>query len=391
MDFKTLTEYIDSLSEVYGVPAADIKITKNHETVYRHSAGYSDYKKMRPVSEHDLYRLYSATKVVTMTAVMQLIERGELGLYDALTDYFPEFSKLRVADSVNITGFPIPWPDSNTACHLAHDTIRIIDLMSMTAGLSYDMESEHLKAIKKSNGQATTSEVIAEIAKMTLLFEPRTRWSYGLSLDVLAGVVEQVTGLSFGEYLQQNIFQPLEINDFYLKIDEHVQKRLSGLYQAEQGSEILLSDQGGFGNSFQVTENFESGGAGLIGTVDAYSKFVDALSCGGVGANGNRILTEESIKMFSTNYTVGQQLEDFKTMGKVGYGYGLGVRVLIDQTKSKTPLGEFGWDGAAGAYAVIDPFNHISIFYAQHILGFPIVYNEIHPKLRDLAYEAMGF
>jgi CubicO group peptidase (beta-lactamase class C family) len=53
-------------------------------------------------------------------------------------------------------------------------------------------------------------------------------------------------------------------------------------------------------------------------------------------------------------------------------------------------IGEFGWDGAAGAYAVIDPFNRISIFYAQHILGFPIVYNEIHPKLRDLAYEAMG-
>ena len=389
MDFMKLTEYIDSLNETYKIPAADIKITRKHEVVYRHSTGYSDYQKTKPVSDQDLYRLYSATKVITMTAVMQLVERGELGLYDELNDYFPEFSKLRVADNFAIDKYPIKWPDSKTPCHLAHNTIRIIDLMSMTAGLSYDMESEPLLAIKNNNNQATTSEVIAEIAKMPLVYEPRTRWGYSIAHDVLAGVIEKVAGLTFGEYLQQNIFQPLEISDFHFKIDDIVKSRMSALYQGEFGKDTFIPDQGGFSNSFNVTANYESGGAGLISTIDAYSKFVDALSCGGVGVSGNRILSEESIKLFSTNYLVGQQLDDFRITGKTGYGYGLGVRVLVDKTKSNTPLGEFGWDGAAGAYAVIDPVNNVSITYFQHIFGFPKVYSEIHPKLRDLAYEAM--
>jgi CubicO group peptidase (beta-lactamase class C family) len=83
--------------------------------------------------------------------------------------------------------------------------------------------------------------------------------------------------------------------------------------------------------------------------------------------------------------------EDFAFTGKVGYDYGLGVRVLVDETVAKSPVGEFGWDGAAGAYVLVDTTHHISIFYAQHIAGFPKVYSEIHPKIRDIAYECMGY
>ena len=74
----------------------------------------------------------------------------------------------------------------------------------------------------------------------------------------------------------------------------------------------------------------------------------------------------------------------------MGYGYGLGVRTLIDGTKSRSPVGEFGWDGAAGAFSLIDPVNHVSIFYAHEILGMMEAYSEIHPTIRDLTYEAMG-
>ena len=142
-------------------------------------------------------------------------------------------------------------------------------------------------------------------------------------------------------------------------------------------------------DGFKITENYESGGAGLAGTVDAYSLFADALCNGGVGVTGKRILGEKMIRLFMTGYTTGIMQDDFVVTGKKGYRYGLGVRVLNDTAESKSPVGEFGWDGAAGAYVMIDPVYHISSFYAQHIVGFPKVYSEIHPVIRDLVYEAL--
>ena len=129
-----------------------------------------------------------------MTAVLQLVEQGKLGLYDNLTNYLPEFGCLFVADKFEFK-FPIHWPQAGEPCHLAHNQIRIIDLMTMTAGLSYDTGAAELMAIKeKSNNQAGTREVVAEMAKMPLIYEPQTRWSYSLGHDVLAAVVEVVSG-----------------------------------------------------------------------------------------------------------------------------------------------------------------------------------------------------
>lgn len=391
MNFDKLTEYIDSLNKEYGIPAADCKITKGHEVVYRHMTGYSDYKNTIPITEDTLFRLFSATKIVTMTAVMQQIERGNLRLYDEVRDYLPEFDRMKVVDDFKFE-FPIRWPKSTDKCHYAHNTIRIIDLMSMTAGLSYDTASKEQKDIReRSNNQASTREVIAEIAKMPLAYEPRTRYSYSLGHDILAAVVEVVSGQKYSEYLQNNIFDPLDIIDFYFhwEGDKSLSDRICAMYMGVFETDEIQTDDGLMSDSFKFTANYESGGAGLAGTVDAYSTFIDALCNGGLGANGVRILSEETTKMFTIPYTTGQLSEDFAIAGKIGYEYGLGVRVLVDDKLSKSPIGEFGWDGAAGAYALVDPINNISIFYAQHIVGFPKVYSEIHPKIRDLVYKCI--
>lgn len=391
MNFKKLTDYIDSLNKEYGIPAVDCKITKDHEVVYRHMTGYSDLENTASINKDTIFRLFSATKVITMTAVMQLIESGKLRFYDEVRDYLPEFDRMKVADEFKFE-FPIRWPKSTDKCHYAHNSIRIIDLMSMTAGLSYDTASKEQEEIReKSNNQASTREVIAEIAKMPLVYEPRTRFSYSLGHDVLAAVVEIVSGQKFSEYLNDNIFKPLGIKDFYFHWDgnKSLSDRICAMYMGVFGTDEIKPDDGVMSGSFKITANYESGGAGLASTVDAYSIFIDALCNGGVGANGARILSDESVKMFTVPYTTGQMSEDFAITGKVGYEYGLGVRVLADDKASKSPIGEFGWDGAAGAYVLVDPINHISIFYAQHIMGFPKVYSEIHPKIRDIAYECM--
>ena len=393
MDFSKLTEYIDSLKDVYGIPAADCLITKDHETVYRHMTGYSDYENTKPLTDQTIFRLFSATKLVTVTAVMQQIERGNIKLYDEVRQYLPEYNTMRVSDDFKFE-FPLRWPKSSDKCHYAHNAIRIIDLLSMTAGLSYDTDSPEEREIRERSGnQASTREVVAAIAKMPLVYEPGTRYSYGLCHDVLAAVVEVVTGQKYSDYLKENIFEPLGIKELYFHWDKdpELQKRVCALYRGYFGSDEIGPDDGEMTDGFKITANYESGGAGLAGTVSDYSLLVDALCNGGVGANGNRILKEETVRMLSVPYTTGQMSRDFAVTGKAGYEYGLGVRVLVDGSVSRSPVGEFGWDGAAGAYMLVDPVNHISIFYAQHVAGFFKAYSEIHPTIRDLAYECMGY
>jgi CubicO group peptidase (beta-lactamase class C family) len=387
MNFTKLGTYLNTLEEKYEVHGLDCKVMQEHKTIYRYMTGHSDYTLKVPVSENDLYEVYSCTKIITMTAVMQLVEQGRIGLYDELEKYLPEFGDMQIATDFRIGEWPFKWPTLASPLVPARNKILIHDLMSMTTGLSYDVASEVIQEKKRETGnKAGTREMIETIARMPLLCEPGTRFSYALGHDVLAAVVEILSGMTFGQYLKKNIFDPLAITELYFRVPDSEKYRISAQYMKDMVTGVIAPHSGMI---FRLSDAYESGGAGLTCTVDAYSMVLDALANDGVGATGVRILTPESIRTMSKNWLTDQQLEDFKKSGKVGYGYGLGVRTLIDGTHSKSPLGEFGWDGAAGAYALIDPINHISIFYAHEILGMITAYSEIHPTIRDLAYEAV--
>ena len=389
MNFSKLTAYLNTLEEKYGVHGLDMKITRGHETVYRCMLGHSDYERKTPVSERDLYNIYSASKVITMTGVMQLIEQGKLGLNDPLEKYLPEFAHMRYAADFKMGEFPFRWPDENSQLVPAQNPMRIHDLMSMTAGMSYDVASAPIrKVVEETHGEATTRQVVTAMAQMPLLCEPGTRYSYALGHDVLAAVVEDVTGMTFGAYMKRNVFEPLGITEMYYQVPAGEEHRLFAQYGKDWDTGKIKRDESMI---YRITKNYESGGAGLCTTVDEYTKVLEALANGGVGRTGGRILKQESVLAIGRNWLTEQELADFSRTGKEGYGYGLGVRVLIDGTKSKSPVGEFGWDGAAGAYALVDPKNHIGMFYTHEILGMIEAYSEIHPTLRDLAYEAMGF
>ena len=388
MEFGKLTDYLNTLEEKYSVHGLDFKVMKGHEVVYRYMTGHSDYEMKVPVTENDLYDIYSCSKVITMTAVMQLVEQGKIHLDDELCKYLPEFRDMQYDADFQVGKFPFEWPSSKSRLAPAKNKMLIHDLMSMTSGMSYDVASEPIRrVVEQTNGEANTRQVVAAMAEMPLLFEPGTHWSYALSHDVLAAVIEVVTGMTFGEYMKKNIFEPLGIRDMYYQLTDKERARLSAQYTKDWTTGQIKRDNT---MQYRITKNYESGGAGLTTTVDEYSKVVEALANGGVGATGKQILKPESILTMGKNWMTEAQMADFGRTGKVGYGYGLGVRVLVDQTKSKSPVGEFGWDGAAGAYALVDPINHVSMFYAHEITGMIEAYSEIHPTIRDLAYEGMG-
>lgn len=388
MKFEKLTDFLNSLEPAYGVKGADCIVTKNHEVVFRHMTGYKDYEQKTPVSDNDMYYLYSCTKVITCTAVMQLVEAKKLRLYDFVYQYLPEYEIMRIAEEYDpaLPGFP----KRSSPCRFAQNQIRIIDLMAMMAGMTYEVTSEAIQeAQKKTHQKGSTRELVAAIATMPLVYEPATRWFYSLAHDVLAAVIEAVSGEKFGNYLHRHIFAPLGItDDMVFALSTSQKKRLAAMYTYDANQNLVVPCD--YDESYRFTENYESGGAGLIGTAAGYSKVIDALSCGGAGANGGRILTEETVRIFSVNVTQGQALEDINRNAGPEYGYGLGVRVKMNMKNGRGPIGEFGWGGAAGAYLCVDPVNHISIFYAQHIMNFPAAGEKFHPVIRDLSYEALG-
>lgn len=376
MNKKILEDYLNSLEQC-GIPGCDCAVVYKHEQVFRHTVGYADAERKTPLTGKNTYWLYSATKLITCTAVMQLVEKGLIGLDSPVSDYLPEYANMKVK--------------TNNGTVPAKNRITIRHLLSMQSGLNYDLDAPSIQKIKKeTNNEATTRQVIGALANEPLDFEPGTRFQYSLSHDVLGAVIEVVSGKRLGEYFDEYIFKPLGMKNtgFELTPEREANMSQQFTFEAETMTSMPVANR----NRYVLTKNFESGGAGLISTMDDYLLFLDAMCHGGTSKDGYRLLSMDSINLMRQDQLQGDSRKDFDAWGRKGYSYGLGVRTLVEKEKSgvKSPLGEFGWDGAAGAYALIDVTNNLAIFYVQHVLNCGYVYEVIHPRIRDLTYEMMG-
>ncbi|EPR11857.1 serine hydrolase domain-containing protein [Ruminiclostridium papyrosolvens] len=376
MDKSILADYLDSL-ETKGIPGCDCVIFHNHKPIFRHTTGFADARKTKPLTSANTYWLFSATKLITCTAVMQLVEKGKISLDAPVADYLPEYKHLNVKCGSEVAP--------------AKNTLTIRHLLSMQSGLNYNLQAPSiLKVLKDTKNEATTREVIRELAKEPLEFEPGTHFLYSLSHDVLGAVIEAASGQKFGEYLYEHILKPLGMKNTGFEITSDREANMSEQFEFDM--DTMTSKPMSLVNSYKLSNRYESGGAGLISTADDYILFLDAMCNDGVSADGYRVLTRESIDLMRKDQMNDISKKDFDEFGRIGYSYGLGVRTLIEKEKSgvKSPLGEFGWDGAAGAYAVIDVENHLAIFYVQHVRNCGYAYSDIHPKIRDLSYQMLG-
>lgn len=373
MDFSRLKFYMEHMEEVFHIPGCDLSVYQNHQEVFRYRTGHSDAAGLKPVEEDDLYRLYSCTKVATCVAGLQLVEKGYLKLSDPVGKYLPEYRSLTVMDG-----------DKTVPCQ---ETMLIEDLFTMRGGLDYDEQWEGFQEVIREKGQdISTRDIIEKLAQKPLQFVPRASYQYSLGHDVLAAVIEVITKERFSDYLKENIANPLGMKDFYFHTNPEIQERIAQqyCYVPESGVFEPVIDR----NHLLFSHNYDSGGAGLITRVSDYVLLADALANGGVGVTGKQLLKPETIDDMRTNRLDKKQMQAFWRSAKYGYGYGLGVRTLICPSVSEGPVGEFGWDGAAGAYFLSDPQNHIAIFYGQHILNYSDIYTVVHPAIRDMVYRA---
>ena len=375
MNFQKIEQLLYRLTQC-GIPACEVAISYHGNLVYRDAVGYSDVEGKKRVSDKDLYWIFSATKLVTCVAAMQLVERGKIKLDDPVSRYIPSFSDFCVLHS-------------NGDVVRCQNKMNILSLFTMTAGLGYHLEDPFI-AKAAQNPNAGTIDIVSAMAFSPLHFEPGTHYRYSFCHDVLAGVVEVASGIPFGVYLQKNIFDPLGMTDIGFHPTEEQQHRFSALYKynnAEARAEAVPLK-----NAFALTPTYESGGAGLFSSVDSYIKFLSVLSQRGLASNGYRLLREESVAQFQINRLSGAAWNDFVKTRFYGYGFGLCGRVHVNPnySMSNSPIGEFGWDGAAGAFAMVDPYHEVALYFAMHVLGCEYAYHCIHPLLRNDTYEALN-
>ena len=327
-----------------GIPCFDLVVYKDGQCVLRHMGGYADPDKKIPMTGKEKYHIYSCSKLFTCVAAMQLWEKGMFSLEDDLADYLPAFREMTVK--------------TETGIEKAKNPIKIHHLFEMTAGLNYDLQTPALQAYYEAcDRRCPTVELVNEIAKTPLEFEPGTGWRYSLCHDVLAALVEVLSGQKFEIYVKEHIFDPLgmENSDFLHPIEDWNGFARKYRYDENTGAYVPW-----WKNTYRPGREYASGGAGCVSTVDDYIKFLEALRIGDV------ILKKETIAMMAIDRLTEEQRKMY-TYGTDSIGYGMGMRAPRQNPKRT----EFGWGGAAGAFASVDPVNQITIYYAQHVLLSP--------------------
>lgn len=395
MNFSLLKDFMDSLT-AWRIPGNSISVCLGGNEVFSYQSGFADIENKIRMTPDRLFYIYSCSKVATVTAALQLYEQGKFLLDDPLYDFIPEFKDMYIRT-----------PGGGTK--KAENVVTLRHLFTMTSGLNYNTHTAAFeKSRKLTDGKMDTMTVIRCLAEEPLSFEPGTQWQYGLSHDVLAGVIETVTGKRFSEYMQANVFEPLGMRSTFYHVDEYPKEHmLAQQYRFKNSEKTSLAELQSADSEANSTDGtleiagkenhdifgseYDSGGAGIVTSVGDYSRLCCALANGGRLNGTESILSPGTIDLLRTNQlTTPELIRNFNWEQLRGYGYGLGVRTLIDKTASGSTgnLGEFGWGGAAGSTVLVDPDINLSVFYTHHMLNPQESYYQ--PRLRNVVYACLG-
>ena len=351
-DLTEATRLLDQLLGM-GVPGFDCIVYHRGREIYRHFGGHRDEAGAVPMNGREIYNFYSCTKVVTCAAALRLVEQGRMHLDDPLFAYLPEFTAMQVREEGKLRP--------------AARSITLRDLFTMRSGMNYDTLSPAVKQCQAdTDGACPTREFMHYLAREPLKFDPGTHWHYSLSHDVLAAVVEVVSGMRFSEYLRRELFAPAGAERLGFALTPEQEADVACQSIREKG-QVRFVERDVL--HFRFGREYESGGAGLRGDAESYARFMEALRSG-------MIISPAMLDLMCTDQlTPAQRAESFYP----DYGYGLGVRCPIPGS----PTDDFGWNGMAGAQARIDRGRELCFFCALHQPGAPIevTWDQVYPEV----------
>ena len=348
-----LNRFVDSGAET----GAAAVVMKDGEMLYRGCSGLADADAGTPFTADTVCRAFSCSKVITSTAVMQLLERGELLLDNRLEWYFPEFAGACLVRD----GKRVP----------AARAVTVRDLLNMTSGIPYPGDgreggseiSELWGRLDKScreGGSMTAADLAREAGKCALVFEPGAEWCYGSSADILVGVVEVITGKSYADYLRENIFSPLGMDDTGFCCPPEKRDRFAVLYDGAGRNRKPLEWVNLCIYDYDKEPAFQSGGAGIFTTANDLAKLGAALSNGEY--KGVKLLGRKTLQFLQQNGLTPEQRKTFNWDSCRGFGYANLMRMLEDPNASGllASKGSFGWDGWTGTFILNDPAERLS-------------------------------
>ncbi|MDO5425747.1 MAG: serine hydrolase domain-containing protein [Eubacteriales bacterium] len=363
---EILKKFVDG-QEIAG---AAVLVRKGGEIVVDFAYGYADIEKKIPVSKKTMFRLASMTKPVTAIAVMQLVEQGRIGLYDAVGNYLPEFANMRVcAEKVGDEAY-VPDADSPSGRRVKEEVLAamtyeksvrpltVFDLLNHSGGLGMGPVGNTL-AERITAHTDSIQERAVKYASLPLDFQPGTATGYSAlaGFEVLAAVVEKASGERFSDYLRAHIFRPLGISDITFELNDGQKERVPRLYEYAAGRLADVTESCKSWEQMSPLEGgLQSGAAGLFGSVEEYEKIAEMFLRKG-NRKGVRILKPETVETMA-----GKGIPPLRGI-TAGVFWGLGMRVIDDPscTHSSRTHGSFGWSGAFGTHFYVDPANDLEV------------------------------
>ncbi|HEY9346947.1 MAG TPA: serine hydrolase domain-containing protein [Inquilinus sp.] len=350
------------------VPGVVAMITDRRETLYEGAAGQRVLGQEAGMTADSVFAMFSTTKAVTGTAVLQCVEEGRLDLDAPAKSYVPDIGKLQVLDGFDAAGRPQLRPPKRDI------TTRM--LMLHTAGLAYDIFNEDYNRLASAHGQPSVTTASKASIMTPLLFDPGDRWEYGSNLDWCGQVVEAIRGQRLGDVMRERIFEPLGMTDTAFSLTPAMRAKLAGMHRREaDGSLTPMPD-------FELPQDPEihMGGHGLYSTVGDYCRFIRMWLNDGAGESG-RVLRAETVHTAAVNGLGDKKIRmlpgvipalsnDAEFFPGVPKSWGYSFMINDEDAPTGRPAGALGWAGLANLFYWIDRRNGIGGFWATQILPF---------------------
>jgi len=358
----------DVVSRTPGVPGVVAMVTDREGTIYEGAAGKRLLGEPENMTTDSVFAIFSTTKPITGTAVLQLVEEGKLDLDAPAKRYAPEIGDLKVLEGFDGAGKPIlraPKRDITTRMLLMH-----------TAGFGYDFFNESYKRLTHELGYPNVVSSTKACISTPLLFDPGDAWEYGTSMDWAGQVVEGITGKRLGTVLKERIFEPLGMNDTRFTMTDSMHARLATIHRRE--SDGFLVPLVGF--ELPQDPEIHMGGGGLYATVGDYCRFMRMWLNDGDGEFG-RVLKPETVRMAEMS---GLGDVRMKMLPGVipelsndaeffpGEPKSWAMTFMVNETDAHTgrPAGSLSWAGLANCFFWIDRKNGVAGYWATQILPF---------------------
>lgn len=380
-----LKQVLDLSVEKGEIAGASFCVEEQGKKVCYIESGYANIEEGKPIRRDNIFRLFSMSKPMTAAVAMALMEKGILDLAEPVSTYLPAFRGQTV---ITPEGKEVP----------ALREVMVKDLLNMTSGLMYpgagepgrktDEIFEELDRRLFTDHPMTTLELAERLGKAPLAFHPGRSWLYGSSADVLGAVMEQATGMSFGQLMKEYLFEPLDMQDTDFYVPEEKRDRLAVAYEVtDQGLQPYRGNFLGMINTMDRKPAFESGGAGLVSTVDDCMKFARMLLQEGT-YQGRKVLKPATVHFLTEGELLFPQQRawemDYFTLAGYSYGNYMRVRKTNASAWYLGSVGEYGWDGWLGCYFSNDPLMKRSIVFmtqCRDAATLPVL-----RKLRNIVY-----